>query len=187
MPAIRWLDYAGSYLGLDSLIWEFEKDLDHEVSAEWTIKGRPFIIPSKKDGLATGEYIQFGLLLASNAINRRFRCDGGSGGPEKNKKRIPKEWRTISLDSQLLNNKPWECLCKKQYKALIIIKKEPFIICPVEIKEYCQQRNIPILIYQEHFDSGATNEWTLVSYEIRGKKPKKVILENIDMLDKFTK
>ena len=79
------------------------------------------------------------------------------------------------------------CLCKKQYKALIIIKKEPFIICPVEIKEYCQQRNIPILIYQEHFDSGATNEWTLVSYEIRGKKPKKVILENIDMLDKFTK
>ena len=47
MPAIRWLGYAGPYLGLSSLEWEFKKDLYMEVSAEWTIKDRIFKIPSK--------------------------------------------------------------------------------------------------------------------------------------------
>ncbi len=169
MPAIRWMGYAGPYLGLSSLIWEFEQDLGMEVSAEWTIKGRTFKIPSKNTGIIHGKNIQYGLLLKSSAINRRFRCDGGSGY-SRLKKKIPKKWRTISLDSQLLTIKPWEALCKKQYVALIILKNYK-LLCPKTILEYCKTKSIPILIYQEHYDSGVNKEvWTLTPYEIRSNE-----------------
>lgn len=170
MTAIRWLGYGGSYLGIDSLKWEFEKDLHLEVSAEWTIKERPFIIPGKQDGICRGENIQFGLLVASNAINRRFKRDGGSGAPTK-RKEIPKHWRRKDLLNQkLLNNKPWEALCKKKYKSFIITNINTAHQSAEEL-EYCKQHNIPVLIYQalKNSDNGAKS-WSLIPYEIRNKQ-----------------
>jgi len=118
MPAIRWLGYAGEFKGIDSFKWEFSNTL--EVSAEWTIKGRSFVIPTKIDGVLGPRGIIFGLLVASKAINRRFRCDGASGR-SKQRKKIPWEWRTKTLDETLFNIKPWECLCNPIYKAVVIV------------------------------------------------------------------
>ena len=173
MPAIRWMNYAGPYLGLQSLIWEFEKDLDMEVSAEWTIKNRPFKIPFKNNGLVLGNDVLFGLLLKSSAIHKRFRCDGGSGGPIKGKKQIPKRWRTKNLNPELLTIKPWEALCEKRYASLILIKNKIDYNVNAQIKEameYVTSIGIPVLIYQEHknYDSGATSSWSLEPYTSHG-------------------
>lgn len=167
MPAIRWLGYAGNYRGVESLEWEFLRDKHLEVSAEWTIKNRPFIIPNKREGLSLGTGVQFGLLVASKAVNRRFRRDGGSGA-NKERKRIPKNWRRKDLiQSELLTIKPWEALCKKEYKAFVLIKDKLLYYSPTAELEFCKQHNIPTLIYQEHYDSGAISSWSLSPYETR--------------------
>ena len=177
MPAIRWMGYAGLFCGIDSLKWELTQNR-LEVSAEWTTKNRPFIIP-KRDLHTRNIYI--GLLVKSNAVIRRFKRDGGSGGPAQ-RKTIPKEWRRRDLiREELLTIKPWEAICKPQYRATVInyhyllkylspsvdtkvLKDEPLLSSVIQ---FCAQQNFPVLIYQAHknSDSGAIS-WSLTPSEI---------------------
>jgi hypothetical protein len=157
---IRWLGYASLFRGEKSLRFEFNNPGEMEVSAEWTIKNRPFIIPTKPN-----VNVQYGLLVKSKAVNKRFKRDGGTGPVVEGKKLIPPSLRNKSLIKlDLLNKFPWECLCKNNYAAFIIVSKLKLNIdnyyCPTErslIEFVIKELRIPVLIYQALKNSD--NEW----------------------------
>ena len=106
---IRWLGLYGS-LYRDSLRWELTQK-KREVSAEWTIKGRPFTFGQRD--------VQVGLLVKSKAVMRRIRKDAYTEWPDGS----VAVYRRISnkrLNAVMMATHLWEAICYPSYVAIVL-------------------------------------------------------------------
>lgn len=109
---IRWLGLYG-LLYRDSLRWELTQK-KREVSAEWTIKGRPFTFGQIE--------VQVGLLVKSRAVVRRIRKDAYTEWPDGS----VAVYRRISnkrLNKEMFSSHLWEAICYPSYVAIVLTAK----------------------------------------------------------------
>ena len=106
---IRWLGMYGLF-HRDSLRWELTQK-QREVSAEWTIKGRPFTFGQRT--------VRIGLLVKSKAVVRRIRKDAYTEWPDGS---VAVYWRVgnKSLNKSMMDTHLWEAICYPSYVAIVL-------------------------------------------------------------------
>jgi hypothetical protein len=106
------LGLYGHYTGFPSLKWELTQQ-QREVSAEWTIRGRDFVAPTSHYGTK----VAVGLLVKSQAVIRKTRCDIYScedGGTLR--------WRRRGkLDPSKYATHLWEAVCFPRYAGIVVV------------------------------------------------------------------
>lgn len=136
MSAIRWMGLYGAFQR-ESLKWELTQK-EREVSAEWTIRDRPFISPS----LCT-----IGLLLKSSAVIRKHRCDVYTSYDT-----IAKWRHRQKLDPEKFNSHLWEAICYPDYAGIVITANFKATCHPVwwdsMILQALEASQLPLLILQ---------------------------------------
>lgn len=135
MPAIRWMGLYGAFLGRDSLVWELTQTT-REVSAEWTVKDRPFTVVDR-----------IGLLVKSSAVMRRMRYDAYTIWPRKDGLAVWRRKRNKSLNPILFPSHLWEAICKPQYVGIVFHENTPKARISV-IEEVAREYNLNLLMLQ---------------------------------------